>query len=260
LKIGLTEQKEIKFLGDILKLLGAVNEEMALNITKDGINVVAMDSTHVAMIDLKVQNSAFGEYELEEENLILSFNINELKKRLDTVDLKDERVSIDHDPEMQKIQLNVRNPETQRKRLLKLSLLEPLDEEVPKPRISFHGSAKFSLDDFEQAIKDASMVSEHIVIRIFREDGNDKLTFDARGDMGDSFLEVNTFDSFKIDNEAEEAKATFTTSWLAGFVGAIKPIAKQITIEISTDMPMKISLNGNSKVDCDLFLAPCIGV
>lgn len=255
MKIGLTEPKEVKFLGDVLKLLGAVNEEMSLNITKENITAISMDNSHIAMIDMKVNKNAFGEY-IVDEDLLLSFNINELRKRLDTVDLKEERVSIQHDPEIQKILLDIINPETQRKRKLKLSLLEPLNEEVPKPKIVFQGLAKFGLDDLEQAVKDAAMVSEHMVVKIFKEGEADKLTFDARGDMGDSFLEVNIFDKFKAGTE--EAQATYTTSWLAGFVGAIKPLAKQITIEMSTDMPMKLTLSGNSKLTCDLFLAPCI--
>jgi len=262
MRIGLTEPKEVKFLGDVLKLLGAVNEEMSLNITKENITAISMDNSHIAMIDMKVDKSAFGEYDVEKD-LLLSFNINELRKRLDTVDPKEERVSIQHDPEMMKVLLDVRNPDTQRKRLLKLSLLEPLDEEVPKPKIVFHCLAKFGLDDLEQAIKDAAMVSDHIVVRIFQEGPGgeaNKLTFEAKGDMGESFLEVNTFDKFKIGNDSKDAQATYTTSWLAGFVGAIKPLAKQVTIELSTDMPMKLSLNGNSKITCDIFLAPCIGV
>ena len=260
MRIGLTEPKEVKFLGDVLKLLGAVNEEMSLSITKENITVISMDNSHIAMIDMKVDKSAFGEYDIEEEDLLLSFNIIELRKRLDTVDPKEERVSIQHDPKLMKIILDVRNPDTQRKRLLRLSLLEPLDEEVPKPKIVFHCLAKFGLDDLELAIKDAAMVSDHIVVRIFQEGEADKLTFEAKGDMGESFLEVNTFDKFKIGNDSKDAQATYTTSWLAGFVGAIKPLAKQVTIELSTDMPMKLSLNGNSKITCDIFLAPCIGV
>jgi len=258
MRIGLTEPKEVKFLGDVLKLLGAVNEEMSLSITKENITAIAMDNSHVAMIDMKVDKSAFGEYDVEED-LLLSFNINELRKRLDTVDPKEERVSIQHDAKMMKVLLDVRNPDTQRKRLLKLSLLEPLDEEVPKPKIVFHCLAKFGLDDIDQAIKDAVMVSEHIALKIFKEGEDNKLTFEAKGDMGESFLEVNTFDKFEI-SDSEESQATYTTSWLAGFVNAVKPLTKQVTIELSSDMPMKISLNGNSRITCDIYLAPCIGV
>lgn len=258
MKIELIEDKEIDFFTDIWKLVTSMVEEVPLQITKEGLVVYAMDPSHVAMIDLKIKSSAFSGYEVENP-IRLNFNAQEFKKRLESVSSKKgEKLTIRHDPDKARIVFDIVNPATYRKRQLGLSLFDNREEEeIPDPKIIFHSNALFPLEDMEQALKDAGMISEHIRVRVFREDKEDKekITFEATGEFGDSFLEVNTIHDIKIDTEA---LATFTTTYLNNFIGGIKPLAKTLRMQLSTDMPIRLEVNEN-KFDCSFFLAPCIG-
>jgi len=259
LKIELTESDEMKIFSSIWKLVASVVEEVPLQVTKDGLLIQAMDPSHVAMLDMTIKSSSFTGFEEIEANKTLCFDASEFKKRLDAINPEKEKVNILHDEEKAKIIFDIVNPETQRKRRLRLPLLDYGDEELPNPKINFHGKAKFPLADMNQALTDASMVSQHINVSMFKEGNEEKLTFEAIGDMGESFLEVNTFSSISINNEVEKATSVYTTSWLGSFIAGIKPLAKQINIELATDMPIKISIN-EKNIDCKLYLAPCIGV
>ena len=255
MKIGLTEASQVTYFANVVKLLGTINEEMTLDVGPEGISVISMDPSHVAMIDLNLKNSAFGEYEVEEA-FKLSFDIGELKKRLDAIEAKKELVNIRHDIPNSKLVLEVKDPETKRRREMSIKLLDPLDEEVPKPKIQFNGNIRILLDDIDRAIKDAQMVSEHISIYAKPEK---ILSFIGTGDLGDSLLEINDPLSFKINSD-DELRATYTIKYLADYVNAIKPFTPVLTMEMSTDMPVKFTIDSPQNLDCDFYLAPCIGV
>lgn len=256
MKIGLTEASQVTYFTNVVKLLGVINDEMTLNVTPEGMSVLSMDSSHVAMIDLNLKKSAFGEYEVEAP-FRLSFTISELRKRLEAIEAKKELVTIRHDEPNAKLVLDVNEPTSRRRREMKIKLLEPYDEETPKPKILFQGYARILLEDLDRGIKDALMVSEHMKIRA--KFGEKVLALGAEGDLGESLLEIRDPLDYK-NNSNGELSATYTLTYLANYTNAIKPFTQVIKIEMSTDMPVKITLDGSQDLECDFYLAPCIGV
>lgn len=256
MEIGLTEASEVTYFTNVVKLLGVINDDMTLNVTPEGMSVTSMDPSHVAMIDLKLKKSAFGKYEVEEP-FRLSFTISELRKRLEAIEAKKELVTIRHDVTNAKLVLDINEPTSLRRREMKIKLLEPYEEEVPKPKILFHGNTRILLDDLDRGIKDALMVSEHMKIRA--KFGEKTLAFEAEGDLGESLLEIRDPLDYKNDSDGE-LSATYTIQYLANYVNAIKPFSEVVRVEMNTDMPVKITLDGSQDLECDFYLAPCIGV
>jgi len=66
-----------------------------------------------------------------------------------------------------------------------MAILEPLDEEMPQPKILFKSSARILTQSLRQAIRDADLVSEHVKI----EAPGDMLKMRAVGDIGSAFSE-----------------------------------------------------------------------
>jgi DNA polymerase III sliding clamp (beta) subunit (PCNA family) len=106
------------------------------------------------------------------------------------------------------------------------------------------------------AIRDANLVSEHVKVEM----EEDLLKINAQGDMGSSFSEW-TADSddlleLKVD---EKSIATFTLSYLQDIANAAGANSEVATIELSTDMPIKMDFE-IPQGRLVYYLAPCIGV
>ena len=239
---------------DYVGLLKALGDELTLRCDDSGISVLGMDSSHVAMIDSKVNAPFFEVYEAPEEGMI-TLNMLEFSKFLDRIE-KNENVKITHDAEQAKLVIATRVGG--RNRRFTLSVLEPLDEEVPKPKIFYKSEGRILTQSVDSAIKDADLVSEHIKIA-FR---SDVLQLQAHGDMGDAENEYeNGCDELLELKSEEDSVANFTLSYLKDMFGQLKNLSEVVTLYLSTDMPLRIEVTPNDlNLEIDLYLAPMIGV
>jgi len=235
-------------------LLKAMNDELTLRCDDSGISVLSMDSSHVAMIDSKIKSTFFEVYEAPEEGMI-TLNMLELSKFLDRID-KDEMVKITHDAEQARLVIATRKGG--RNRRFTLPILEPLDEEIPKPKIVYKSEGRILTQSVDSAIKDADLVSEHIKIA-FRVD---MLQLHAHGDLGaaENEYEKGCDELLELKSE-EDSVANFTLSYLKDMFGQLKNLSDVVTLHLATDMPLRIEVTPNDlNLEIDLYLAPMIGV
>lgn len=230
-----------------------LEEDTMMHVSEDGITMMGMDPSHVSMIIASAKPSLFEEYESDKEEDVC-FNIAEFLKFLDRMQ-KDENVEISVDKEQAKINIRGRKGGWQRR--FTVALLEPLNEEVPTPKIAFKSSARIVTTAIDRAIKDAGLVSDHITMQI----GANRLTANARGDLGTASNEWDKASDEILDLKAEEeSTSTFTISTLRDIVVAMRPLADAMRMELSTDMPMMIEMEPkSSSISATLYLAPCIG-
>jgi len=234
-------------------LLKVINEELTMRVDDTGITVLGMDPSHVAMIDSKVKPGLFEKFTPPEGDGLITINLSEFSKFLDRVEK--ETVQIDYDAEQAK--LNIIAKTGGRNRRFSLPILEPLDEEVPRPKIFFKSEARVLTQSVSRAIKDAELVSEHIGISIEAE----MLKFVGKGDVGSAINEY-TKDSDEIleIKSEEDSSATYTLSYLADMFAQLKNLADVITLEMSSDMPLKIVAEPNDlNLEVTFYLAPMIG-
>lgn len=235
-------------------LLKALSDELTLRCDDSGISVLGMDSSHVAMIDSRVNAPFFEVYEAPEEGMI-TLNMLEFSKFLDRIE-KNENVKITHDAEQAKLVIATRVGG--RIRRFTLPVLEPLDEEVPKPKIYYKSEGRILTQSVDSAIKDADLVSESLKIA-FRAD---MLQLHAHGDLGAAENEWDKGCDELLELKSEEdSVANFTLSYLGDMFGQLKNLSDVVTLHLSTDMPLRIEVTPNDhNLEIDLYLAPMIGV
>ena len=248
-------QKAFTFFKGYISLLKVINDELTLQVDDTGITVMGMDPSHVAMIDSKLKAELFDEFSAPDDGTKITLNLGEFSKFLDRIG-KDETVKIDYDADKAKVFIATRT--SGRNRRFSLSVLEPLEEEIPKPKIFFKSSARILTQSVERAIKDAGLVSEWIRMAVEGE----TLKLDARGDMGSASNEFTKDSDEILELKSEEdSSAAYTLSYLADIFGQIKGIADVVTLELATDMPVKIQVEpNNTNLEVTLYLAPMIGV
>ena len=247
-------QKSFTVFKAYIGMLKVINEELTLKVDETGIAAMGMDPSHVCMVDSKVKPGLFEVFTPPEGDGRITINLAEFSKFLDRVEK--ENVQIDYSAEQAKLTIVAKTGGRNRRFIL--PVLEPYEEEVPKPKILFKSSARILTAAVQRAIKDADLVSEYMKIE-FKED---VLRFEGKGDIGSAENEY-TKDSeevLEIKSE-EESSANFTLSYLADIFGQLKNLAEVVTLELTTDMPLKVEADpSDPNLEITFYLAPMIGV
>jgi len=236
---------------NLVKALAAVVDEGCFHVDEARISLLGMDSSHVAMVDFELPGEFFDGYLCEGTPRIF-INIGEFLRFLDRVE-RDEMVKIKLDEERARLMVQCTRPGHIRS--FEMSIMEPLDEEAPPPKISFRSSARIFAQSLRGAIVDAGLVSEQVKIEVT----GDMLRMSAVGDIGSAFSEWERgSDELLMLNVEEDSGATFTLSYLRDMVNAARVSGEVVTLELNTDMPIRLDFE-LPQGRLVFYLAPCIG-
>ena len=236
---------------NLVKALDAVVDEGCFEMDEARICLLAMDPSHVAMVDFELPGDFFDGYKCEGEPKLF-INIGEFLKFLDRVE-RDEGVKIRLDEERARLVIQCTRPGHSRR--FTMPILEPLDEEAPQPKILFKSSARILTQSLRSAIRDADLVSEHVKIEV----ADDMLKMSAVGDIGSVFSDWERGADELLELKSEEdSGATFTLSYLKDIVGTAGMSSEAATLELTTDMPIKMDFE-LAQGKLVYYLAPCIG-
>jgi proliferating cell nuclear antigen len=237
---------------NLVKALSVIVDEGTFNIDEAQMKLLAMDPSHVAMVDFELPSEFFDKYTCEGENR-LTLNIGEFLKFIDRVE-KDENVKIRLDEENARLIIHCKRGGHTRR--FAMPVLEPLDDEVPQPKIFFKASARILTQSLRRAIRDSTLVSEHVKVEV----AGDIFRVSATGDMGSAQSEWEKDSDELLELKVEEdASATFTLSYLQDIINAVTASSEVATLELSTDMPIKMDFE-LPQGRLIYYLAPCIGV
>jgi len=136
-----------------------------------------------------------------------------------------------------------------------MPVLDLVEEETPTPKITFNVKAKISSEGLREAIADANLVSDHVSI----EANSEKLFFNSKGDLMGANIELQKGGEDLLDLEViESSKSLFSLSYLSDIIKVASLTSEIVTLEFSTDMPLKLDfqqLRGGKLV---FYLAPRI--
>ncbi len=241
-----------KLLRDMFQAIAILVDEATFNLNPEDIQLRAMDPSRVAMIDFQWPKTIFDEYECDQPQK-MCINITELLKLLRRTG-KDETVELSLNPETARLQIAITGRYT---RTFNMPTLEPQEEEVPTPKITFKVEAKITTDGLRQAIEDAQLVSDHVRI----EADTEKLTLQATGDLMGATIELKKGSDALLDLQTQEpAKATFSLSYLAEIIKAASATSEIATLQFANDMPIRIDFQQPKEGKLTFYLAPRIEV
>jgi proliferating cell nuclear antigen len=246
------ELSRIDTFRNLVKALSVIVDEGTFNIDEAQMKLLAMDPSHVAMVDFELPSEFFEKYTCDGTNR-LTLNIGEFLKFIDRVE-KDENVKIKLDEKNARLTIHCKRGGHTRR--FAMPILEPLDDEVPQPKIFFKASSRILTQSLRRAIRDSTLVSEHVKV----EAVGDVFKVSATGDMGSAQSEWERDSDELLELKMEEdASATFTLSYLQDIVNAVTASSEVATLELSTDMPIKMDFE-LPQGRLVYYLAPCIGV
>jgi len=241
-----------KIIKDVFTAISTLVDEATFDVTQDGISLRAMDPSRVAMVDFVMQKTAFDEYSAS-ESMKICLNIGELLKLLKRAG-RDDSVELSLDEETGQFKVVIKGRYT---RSFSMPTLESAEEEVPTPNITFNARATLTTEGFRQALNDVALVSDHVRI----ETDGEKLLMSAKGDLMGANIEMQKGSDALLSIEAKEpSRATFSLSYLTEIVKAAGATSDVVTIEFSTDMPIRLDFRQQYEGKLAYYLAPRIEV
>ena len=243
---------DTKTFRSVLNAISAIVDEATFTIGPDGIKLRAMDPSRVAMVDFEMYKTSFDEYEATEESRVC-VNLSELLKLLKRAG-RDDIIELSLDEETGRFLVKMIGRYI---RTFNMPTLEASEEEVPEPKLTFNAKVTLTTDDFNDTLKDAALVSDNVRI----ETDGESLVMNAKGDISGARIEIKKGSDALISIEAKEpSKATFSLSYLTEIVKAASATSDIVTLEFSTDMPIRLDFRQRYDGKLVYLLAPRIEV
>lgn len=234
---------EPKYLKESISIISELVNEAKLRISRDGIELVAMDPANVAMVIFKLLPTAFTEYDVEKpaDVAINLTNFRQILRRANPNDI----LTVELEGNKLKIQLKSASTRT-----FSLPLIELEDKDQRVPELAFPVNIETDSSLFNEAISDAEIVSESV--SLVAEPG--KLSFQAEGDLNTAVIELKDSESTKITAK-EKAKAKYSIEYLKKMIEGGK-LSDKVLIQFNKDYPLKLSYSTIDKVMLAFILAP----
>ena len=129
MKLTLTEPRYLK---DSIAIVSELVTEVNIKVTKDCVEIIAIDPANVAMVMFKLLSSAFSEYVVDSDKYlgVNLGNFNQVLRRIKTTDM----LTIELDEEKNRLNMIVKGATTRR---FNMALLDTGDSEQKLPTLNY---------------------------------------------------------------------------------------------------------------------------
>ena len=244
MKLSLAEPKYLK---ESISIISELVSEARFKITKDAIELVAMDPANVAMVIFKLLSSAFVEYDIDKE-MSVAINLGNMKQVLRRAKPTD-TLHLELDNEKNKLIIKLKGKST---RTFSLPILELEEKDQKIPQLQFPVTITTTSSSLSEAIEDVDIVAESVS---FITEKN-MFTIEGEGDLSKAKIEMKSDDETKIvcDNE-DKIKAKYSIEYLKKMISASK-VSDNVKIQFNKDYPLKMEFLDVDKVLLSFILAP----
>ena len=198
-----------------------------MNVSEDGIQVKAVDPSHVAMIEANLVKSAFDSYEAAPVEM--GIDVDKFKTVL-SVAGKEDMVDMEKDDSLNRLVVNIGNLTRA------MPLLDTSGMPDPKvPSLDLPASISVSVNEISQGLKASKSVSDHIALSTTK----DSFRLVCEGDNQNKVdLSLGKDQLEKLDS-SEDATSLFSLEYFALMVNSL-PSDRILHINLGSDLPVKV--------------------
>jgi len=237
---------EPMYLKESITIISELVNEARFKVTKEAIELVAMDPANVAMVIFKLLSSCFTEYDIKED-IEISINLSNLKQILRRAAANDMLTLELGEENKLKVTLNGKT-----KRTFSLPIIELEEKEQKIPDLKFLATITTQSSTLNDAVADADIIAESVTF----EAEPQKLTINAEGDLSKAKIEIKETETTKIAVEAsEKLKSKYSLEYLKKMIGGSK-LSDEVSLQFSKDYPLKLEYKAVDKVMLSFILAP----
>lgn len=237
---------EPSYLKDSITVISDLVNEARFKITKNAVELIAMDPANVAMVIFKLLSSCFSEYDVKDDTEI-AINLNNLKQILKRAKPTD-KIAIELDKENKlliQLQSNLL-------RTFSLPILELEEREQKVPELEFPVKIKMSSAVLNESIEDVGIVAESVS---FIADAG-KFSVKAAGDLSKAHIEIKDDNETQICSQLDSTiKSKYSIEYLKKMINSSK-LSKDVELFFNQDYPLKLEYKVTDKMLLSFILAP----
>jgi proliferating cell nuclear antigen len=240
-------QAQIKsdHLKQLLEIIRNLTNEVKFVVTDAQLTIKAVDTAHVAMVDLNLGKDGFEEYKASDCQLGIDLEkLNDVLKLSNAGDV----ISLEHDEDKNRLITKIGNI-TRRMSLLDASVLT----EPKVPNLNLPVKIKLKAVELLQGIRASEPISDHISL-IASPDG---FELAAQGDTDSVSLKLPK-DMIETLECKEVVKSLFALDYFSKMIKAVGP-QESVLMNLGSDYPVKLEFNfADQKGSATYLLAPRI--
>ncbi len=243
MKLVLAEPRYFK---DSISIISELVSEVKMKVTKDGVEVVAMDPANVAMVVFKLLSTCFTQYQvLETEELAINLNnLKQILRRANSDDILTLETTDDN-----KLKIQLKGATT---RSFSIPTLEVEDREQKVPELAFPIRVDMDAEMLTNSIEDVSVVAESVTF--LGEKG--QLSVKAEGDLSKAFIEIKPDEATVIKTDsADKFKAKYSLEYLKKMIQGAK-LSERVSLQFNSDYPLKLEYKIVDRLLLSFILAP----
>ena len=239
----------LKCLFDTLKDL---LEDVSLEFDHDGIRLVSPDSTHIAMIHLKMDSSNFEDFVCPQP-VSVGVNITRLHKLIKSVSNSDTITLFVDRSDSTSLGLFVENSERRTNTNFKIGMMDIPPNNIELPPIAFDSCISLPSSDLQKIIRDMSSIAERVEIT----NTPDRLTLACKGDFcsQETVLEESNKFTSNMHTDTTIIQGVFTLSYLAIFCKC-SALCPSVEINLKNDYPIVFRYSVAALGELKLCLSP----
>ncbi|PBO81296.1 MAG: DNA polymerase sliding clamp [Methanobacteriota archaeon] len=214
-------------LKEFIGTVGSLVDEAKLNVNEDGMQIKAVDPSHVAMIEANLIKSAFDSYETDVAEM--GIDVDKFKTVL-TVAGKEDMVSLEKDDKLNRLVVNIGNLTRA------MPLLDTSGMPDPKvPSLDLPAFVSVSVEEISQGLKASKSVSDHIALSTTK----DSFRLICEGDNQNRVDLTLGKEQLEKLVSPEETTSLFSLEYFTLMVNSLPP-DRILHINLGTDLPVKI--------------------
>ncbi len=241
------EIEEVGLLKDSMKTISDLISEGLFQLEEDGMKLIAADPALVGLVDFKIEEEVFNEFDLDEETMV-GLNIENLYSILRRANADD---TITFELDDSRFHITMENSST---RNFSLPVLNLSEDDIPETdQLAFDFEAELEASVLEGAVKDAMVVSDAVTVSA----NDSELNIKAEGDQSKAEFTITDGSEGVISMDGEPVKSMFSLDYLSKMIGG-KKLSDNVTLKLGDDFPMRMEFVRPDEVNLSFVLAPRI--
>ena len=228
--------------------------------SKNGLRIINFDKTHTILVNVILHANKFEKYVCDPDKIIICANTLHLFKVISTMS-NDDTLSIYienddyHDGVVSHLGLQYDNGDIKQCYTQKLRLIEPDNEELIVPDVTYSTVINLPTSDFQKIIRDLNGISDRIEIKSVGSD----LIFSCEGNFASSrILRSESDGSMEFIQKPDASvviQGEFSLKSLSHFIKCT-PLCSNLEMYLGNDLPLIVKYDVASLGEIKLCLAP----
>eukprot|EP00735_Rhodelphis_limneticus_P009361 TRINITY_DN2705_c0_g1::TRINITY_DN2705_c0_g1_i1::g.27438::m.27438 TRINITY_DN2705_c0_g1::TRINITY_DN2705_c0_g1_i1::g.27438 ORF type:complete len:260 (+),score=88.76,sp/Q43124/PCNA_BRANA/62.55/7e-121,PCNA_N/PF00705.13/2.1e-55,PCNA_C/PF02747.10/3e-54,Rad1/PF02144.11/1.9e-06,Rad9/PF04139.8/3e-06 TRINITY_DN2705_c0_g1_i1:78-857(+) len=226
------------------------------DVSRTGISLQAMDSSHVSLVALLLRNDGFDHFRAD-RNKSLGINLSSMAKMLKCAG-NDDTITLRADDNGDTITFIFENEGEGRISEFDLKLMDIDQEHLGIPDTDYAASVVMPSSEFQRICRDLTVLGDAVTIGITKEG----IKFSCKGDIGNANIHLKPKAAEKEEDSVtielnEPVCLAFALRYLNFFTKATS-LSSQVTLSVSKEVPLRVEYKIEDIGYVRYYLAPKI--